>query len=107
MHMATDEIERLVHNISTNLEASAKASGIDLQSLVRTSMKPPTTFNYSSADRLSQEKFDLDLQGRHTGLDATWQPVLGSKNKFYVYSAFLDTRGEKNVIRVIGATLTK
>ncbi|XP_023321421.1 uncharacterized protein LOC111696112 [Eurytemora carolleeae] len=43
----------------------------------------------------------------HTGLDAVWQPVNGTKHKFYVYSAYYDGRDKKPTIRVISATKTK
>ena len=38
--------------------------------------------------------------------DATWLPVVNSRHKFYVYSAFYDDRKGK-IIRIVGATLTK
>ena len=40
------------------------------------------------------------------GFDARWQPVNGTRHKFYVYSAYYDAR-TRPVIRVIGATKTK
>ena len=41
-----------------------------------------------------------------SGFDARWQPVNGTRHKFYVYSAYYDAR-TRPVIRVIGATKTK
>lgn len=42
----------------------------------------------------------------NVGFDAHWQPVNGTRHKFYVYSAYYDTRS-RPLIRVIGATKTK
>lgn len=41
-------------------------------------------------------------------VDGDWQPVLGTKDKFLVYSAYLDTRiAGKEHVRVIGAARTR
>jgi hypothetical protein len=39
--------------------------------------------------------------------DAVWQPVNGTRHKFYVYSAFFDPRLGRKVIRVMAVTKTK
>ena len=100
--MHSDEIEALIRNISSGLEASARAVGIDLASL-RPKVQPK--FNYSN-DLLSENRFDFELR-QHFGLDAVWQPVVGTGEKFYVYSAFLDTRGKSKVVRIIAATRSR
>ncbi|KAF4517267.1 hypothetical protein B566_EDAN008601 [Ephemera danica] len=41
-----------------------------------------------------------------TPIDGQWQPVKGTRFKFFVYSAFYDRRGSR-MIRVIGATRTR
>ncbi|XP_065352816.1 uncharacterized protein LOC135947800 [Cloeon dipterum] len=41
-----------------------------------------------------------------TAKDARWQPVRGTRFKFYVYSAFYDKRSGR-MIRIIGATRTR
>ena len=38
--------------------------------------------------------------------DAIWQPVSGTRHKFYVYSAFCDDR-DRPLVRIIAATKTK
>lgn len=43
---------------------------------------------------------------KHTGRDASWQPVNGTRHKFFVYSAYYDNR-EKPLVRMIAATKTK
>ncbi len=58
-------------------------------------------------DFLPPSSFDFTLR-RHSGHSARWQPVNGTRNKFYVYSAFFDARGGgRRVVRVVGATRTK
>ena len=42
---------------------------------------------------------------RHQGHDAVWQPVNGTRHKFFVYSAHYDDR-ELPRLRVIAATKT-
>jgi len=86
-----DEMERLIKNISLRIK-SQKA----------TESPPPTPFRYPEEPNFD---FDFSLQ-RHSGLDAQWQPVNGTRHKFYVYSAYYDNR-TRPVIRVIGATKTK
>ncbi|XP_071444499.1 uncharacterized protein [Hetaerina americana] len=39
--------------------------------------------------------------------DAEWQPVKGTRFKFYVYSAYYDSRGGERMVRIIGATRTR
>ena len=79
-----EEMERLIRNISLRISKPTSSPG-------------PTPHQYDA------EEF-LDLGEGH--LDAHWQPVNGTKHKFYVYSAYFDRR-QKPVIRLIGATKTK
>ena len=80
-----EEMERLIRNISLRISKPTSSPG-------------PTPHKYEA-----HEFLDLtNLQN----LDARWQPVNGTKHKFYVYSAYYDRR-TKPVIRLIGATKTK
>ena len=50
---------------------------------------------------------DIDPSlAKHTGYDGVWQPVAGTRHKFYVYSAFYDDRA-RPIVRVVAATRTK
>ena len=79
-----EEMERLIRNISLRISKPTSSPG-------------PTPHQYEA-----EEFLDLNEQN----LDAHWQPVNGTKHKFYVYSAYFDRR-QKPVIRLIGATKTK
>ena len=49
-----------------------------------------------------------DIKDDDLSRDAFWQPVNGTKDKFYVYSAYLDNRdGKKPLVRIIAAALTR
>ena len=59
-------------------------------------------FQYRSSVNVS-----VDPQlNNHRGYDALWQPVNGTRHKFFVYSAFYDDR-EVPRLRIIAATKTK
>ena len=52
----------------------------------------------------------LDLKpifDRMKPMDGNWQPVSGTKHPFEVFSAFLDLRKERAIVRIIGATKAK
>lgn len=89
-----EEMERLIKNISLRIKSQKPTDG-----------PPPTPFKYSDELEDLEEPFDFTLQ-KHKGFDARWQPVNGTRHKFYVYSAYYDAR-TRPVIRVIGATKTK
>jgi hypothetical protein len=87
-----EEMERLIKNISARINRRP------------TSSPPPKPYNYENEVKLD---FDFALE-KHTGFDAQWQPVNGTRHKFYVYSAYYDARQpQRPLIRVIGATKTK
>ena len=85
------EMERLIKNISLRIKSQKV-----------TESPPPTPFRYQEEPKW---EFDFTLKS-HSGFDAQWQPVNGTKHKFYVYSAYYDNR-TRPLIRVIGATKTK
>ena len=79
-------MERLIKNISAKIHK------------LPTSSPPPQPFKYEDA----LLDFDFSLN-RHKGFDAKWQPVNGTRHKFYVYSAYYDARqAQRPLIRVIG-----
>ncbi len=103
------EMESLIRNMSkaataaTAATTATEAAQSTRSTVVKTKATlPPPPHNYSE-DFLPPSSFDFSLR-RHSGLDARWQPVNGTRGKFYVYSAFYDARGAKKVVRVIGAT---
>ena len=93
-----EEMERLIKNISARIQGSVAA---EAKKLKLTPLNRP--FNYSN-----DPVFDIDIGLKsHSGHDAKWQPVEGTRHKFYVYSAYYDKRSGKRLIRVIAATKTK
>ena len=78
------EMERLIKNISLRISKPTSSPG-------------PQPYKYAP------EEF-FNLEGG--AIDAHWQPVNGTRHKFYVYSAYYDAR-QKPLIRLIGATKTK
>ena len=84
-------MERLIKNISAKIHK------------LPTSSPPPQPFKYEDA----LLDFDFSLN-RHKGFDAKWQPVNGTRHKFYVYSAYYDARqAQRPLIRVIGKSKKK
>ena len=80
------EMERLIKNISAKIHK------------LPTSSPPPEPFKYEDP----QLDFDFTLS-QHKGFDAQWQPVNGTRHKFYVYSAYYDARqAQRPLIRIIG-----
>ena len=78
-----EEMERLIKNISLRISKPTSSPG-------------PQPYKYAP-----EEFFSLN-----EAIDAQWQPVNGTRHKFYVYSAYYDAR-QKPLIRLIGATKTK
>ena len=87
------EMQQLILNISASMSKNP---------LVQQIQASRAQFRYPAVPSMN---IDTTLQ-LHRGHDATWQPVAGTRHKFYVYSAFYDDR-EKHVVRVIAATKTK
>jgi len=86
------EMQQLIRNISASMSRNP---------MVRKIQASRALFQYSG----EAEWVDPTLK-RHQGKDAFWQPVNGTKHKFFVYSAFYDDR-EKPLVRLIAATKTK
>ena len=83
------EMEKLIKNMSAKIHKFP------------TTMPPPEPFKYDESN-LAHLEFDFTLT-KHKGFDAQWQPVNGTRHKFYVYSAYYDKRQPKRpLIRVIG-----
>ena len=93
-----EEMERLIKNISARIHLNTPVSS--------TTPSDDVMQNDASHEAFQQLDFDFTLR-RHTGHDAVWQSVAGTSHKFYVYSAYYDTRGPRPHVRVIGATKTK
>ena len=89
-----EDMERLIKNISLRIKSQKPTDG-----------PAPTPFKYTNELDDLGLPFDFSLQ-KHKGFDAHWQPVNGTRHKFYVYSAYYDAR-TRPIIRVIGATKTK
>ena len=87
-----EEMERLIRNISARIHLHTTTTS--------------TTEANDFRDLNSVLDFDFSLK-RHAGHDAVWQPVAGTTHKFYVYSAYYDSRGPRPHVRVVGATKTK
>ena len=87
------EMQQLILNISASMSKNP---------LVQQIQASRAQFRYPAVPSMN---IDTTLQ-LHRGHDATWQPVAGTRHKFFVYSAFYDDR-EKHVVRVIAATKTK
>ena len=95
------EMERLIKNISARIHLHAPVQ----QS---TTLPSNNAMLPNEDDKIFSPQLDFDFTlRRHTGHDAIWQSVAGASHKFYVYSAYYDTRGPRPHVRVIGATKTK
>jgi len=90
------EVESLIKNLSGSSHQPKKL----------TLNAPKTPHSYSADEFRQPSEFDFGLL-KHSGFDARWQPVNGTTDKFYVYSAFYDGRGGKRIVRVVGAAKTK
>ena len=102
-----DEMEQLIKNIQSSVAAQAAAHKIPLKKKPPASPGGKKTFTphgYAAWEVPADLDFGL---GRHHGHDAVWQPVNGTKHKFYVYSAYFDARLGRKIVRVIAATRTK
>ncbi|GAB6031050.1 hypothetical protein CHUAL_007864 [Chamberlinius hualienensis] len=77
---------------------------IGVNSHLLNSLNPPSTIADNQKQLSNSGKWFISTNQSVTPDD--WQPVLGGKEKFYVYSAFLDSR-RGSYIRVIGATRTR
>lgn len=70
---------------------------------------PPIRSPGADVARAPHRYDQLEFERGHG--DAVWQPVNGTRHKFYVYSAFFDPRGagrsKAGVVRVIAVTKTK
>ena len=70
---------------------------------------PPIRSPVAGVARAPHRYDKLEFERGHG--DAVWQPVNGTRHKFYVYSAFFDPRGagrsKAGVVRVIAVTKTK
>ncbi len=103
------EMEMLISNISEGMKTALPA--------FRNKKLPPKPYNYAADEFLPEGAFDFsaDGGGLGRGVDAQWQPVAGTMDKFYVYSAYLDARkggrkgggGGHNIVRIIGVARTK
>lgn len=89
-----EEMERLIQNISARIH------------LQTTSTSTTTTEPNNLQDFEPKLDFDFSLKSQ-AGHDAVWQSVAGTSHKFYVYSAYYDSRGPRPHVRIIGATKTK
>jgi len=87
------EMQQLILNISASMSKNP---------LVQQIQASRAQFRYPAVPSVN---IDATLH-QHRGHDATWQPVNGTRHKFFVYSAFYDDR-EKPIVRVIAATKTK
>ena len=68
---------------------------------------PPVGSGASRSGGGGPHRYDQSEFARGSG-DAVWQPVNGTRHKFYVYSAFYDPRlGKAGFVRVIAVTKTK
>ena len=93
-------MERLIKNISARIHLHAPVT--------TTTVSPSPDLLPPNDDRDAYPSLDFDFTlRRHTGHDAIWQSVAGTSHKFYVYSAYYDSRGPRPHVRVIGATKTK
>ena len=88
-----EEMQQLMRNISASMSKNP---------LVRQIQASRAEFRYKNRASMS---IDTTLH-QHRGHDAVWQPVNGTHQKFFVYSAFYDDR-EKPLVRVIATTKTK
>jgi len=119
-----EEMERLIRNISASLRnkppklppAVSRKNSPDNRAKNISSSSSSSTLEHhrnffeddeANSNSSSLPNFDFQLRD-HFGFDGMWQPVNGVSHKFYVYSAYLDLRDDKNpVVRVIGVTRTK
>ena len=110
------EMERLIRNLSMSINVrsgvkitrpsatrSTSIKGNDLSKILPIQL-------LEKGKKQNSDEVDRDTDANlKQGMDARWQPVEGIKNhKFFVYSAYYDTRDNKNpVVRVVGVTRTK
>ena len=113
-----EEVEELIRNFSMgmNLRTHIKPSHSSSKVLSPythngLSMKAPSKYfkeeHHKKAANIIHES-DKNEKSDRIGMDAHWQAVDGMSHKFFVYSAYYDTRDtQKPVVRVIGVTRTK
>jgi len=85
------EMQELIRNISASMSANPLVKEIQ-----------------ASRNKIVQFKYSSESHEHRSGEsgDAIWQPVSGTRHKFYVYSAFCDDR-DRPLVRIIAATKTK
>jgi len=91
------EMQQLIRNISASMQSNP---------LVQKIQASRAAVRYKVEEGLEGGLWVDPTLRRHRGRDATWQPVNGTRHKFFVYSAFYDDR-EKPLVRVVAATKTK
>ena len=83
------EVEELIRNISASMSANPLVR--EIQASRRAARPGPVQYPGHKVERG----------------DASWQPVTGTTHRFYVYSAYCDTRDPAPLVRVVAATRTK